>query len=252
MPGNVNVFCSLDGSEEGRLAQSFEHARPAREKSSISISVGQGFVQGSVVSTVTPQWSEMGSVMLTSLTRSGRVQAYRSIVLLLWKARSMPASVYSCVARKRKFSTLSLRSAVENGSFPSGCQGGHVSFHEGLSFWLPRWSRRIPRGSFFCFLALSLLGWWFWSSFWFWLRAWDFFQQKEGKLSLFVQLRPFLPVLRELFVQLVDLLCPEESQDKLHSFSVVVRSLELKTSWVFLSFTKSMRKGGGGVVKGVR
>ena len=33
-------------------------------------------------------------------------------------ACSMPASVYSRVARKRKFSTLSLRSAVENGSFP--------------------------------------------------------------------------------------------------------------------------------------
>ena len=32
-------------------------------------------------------------------------------------ACSMPASVYSRVARKRKFSTLSLRSAVENGSF---------------------------------------------------------------------------------------------------------------------------------------
>ena len=31
-------------------------------------------------------------------------------------ACSMPASVYSRVARKRKFSTLSLRSAVENGS----------------------------------------------------------------------------------------------------------------------------------------
>ena len=30
---------------------------------------------------------------------------------------SMPASVYSRVARKRKFSSLSLRSAVENGSF---------------------------------------------------------------------------------------------------------------------------------------
>ena len=29
----------------------------------------------------------------------------------------MPASVCSCIARKRKFSTLSLRSAVENGSF---------------------------------------------------------------------------------------------------------------------------------------
>ena len=32
-------------------------------------------------------------------------------------ACTMPASVYSRVARKRKFSTLSLRSAVENGSF---------------------------------------------------------------------------------------------------------------------------------------
>ena len=32
----------------------------------------------------------------------------------------MPAPVYSHVARKRKFSTLSLRSAVENGSFSSG------------------------------------------------------------------------------------------------------------------------------------
>ena len=32
-------------------------------------------------------------------------------------ACSMPASVYSRVARKRKFSTLSVRSAVENGSF---------------------------------------------------------------------------------------------------------------------------------------
>ena len=40
---------------------------------------------------------------------------------------SMPASVYSCVTRKRKFSTLSLRSAVENGSFQeSPCmQNGH-------------------------------------------------------------------------------------------------------------------------------
>ena len=55
----------------------------AREKSSISNSVEQGFVHGSVVSTVTPQWSDIGSVMLTSLTRSGRVVAYRSIVLLL-------------------------------------------------------------------------------------------------------------------------------------------------------------------------
>ena len=55
----------------------------AREKSSNSISVEQGFVHGSVVSTVTTQWSEIGSVMLTSLTRSGRVVAYRSIVLLL-------------------------------------------------------------------------------------------------------------------------------------------------------------------------
>ena len=57
----------------------------AREKSSISISVGQGFVHGSVVSTVTPQWSDIGSVMLTSLARSGRVVC-RSIVLLLWKS----------------------------------------------------------------------------------------------------------------------------------------------------------------------
>ena len=32
-------------------------------------------------------------------------------------AGSMPASVYSRVARKRKFSTLSHHSAVENGSF---------------------------------------------------------------------------------------------------------------------------------------
>ena len=32
-------------------------------------------------------------------------------------ACSMPAAVYSHVVRKRKFSTLSLRSAVENGSF---------------------------------------------------------------------------------------------------------------------------------------
>ena len=32
-------------------------------------------------------------------------------------ACSMPASVYSRIARKRKFSTISLRSAVENGSF---------------------------------------------------------------------------------------------------------------------------------------
>ena len=38
-------------------------------------------------------------------------------------ACSMPASVYSRVARKREFSTLSLRSAVENGSFiaEGGC-----------------------------------------------------------------------------------------------------------------------------------
>ena len=32
-------------------------------------------------------------------------------------ACSVPAFVYSCIARKRKFSTLSLRSAVEKGSF---------------------------------------------------------------------------------------------------------------------------------------
>ena len=67
MPGNGRRFgCSVDGGEEGRLAQSFEHTRPicgsAREKSSIIISLGPGLMYGSVVSTVTPQWSEIGSV----------------------------------------------------------------------------------------------------------------------------------------------------------------------------------------------
>ena len=88
MPGNVNVCCSLDGSEEGRLAQSFEHAWPVRSREIIDqqfqldkVSCMAG--HGSNVSTVTPQGSEIGSVMLTSLTRSGRVVAYRSIVLLL-------------------------------------------------------------------------------------------------------------------------------------------------------------------------
>ena len=38
-------------------------------------------------------------------------------------ACSMPASVYSRVARKREFSTLSLRSAVENGSFSTPLTG---------------------------------------------------------------------------------------------------------------------------------
>ena len=54
----------------------------AREKPSMGISDGQGFVHGSVVSAVTLQWS----VTLTSLTRLGRVVAYRSIVLLLSKS----------------------------------------------------------------------------------------------------------------------------------------------------------------------
>ena len=41
----------------------------------------------------------------------------QGIAWQLTVACSMPASVYSRVARKRKFSTLSLRSAVENSSF---------------------------------------------------------------------------------------------------------------------------------------
>ena len=57
----------------------------AREKSSKSISLGPGLMYGSVVSTVTQQLSEIGSVTFTFLTRSGRVVAYRSMVLLLCK-----------------------------------------------------------------------------------------------------------------------------------------------------------------------
>ena len=58
--------------------------------------------------------------MLTCHSRTARL---RGSGLLAPRRRmatiacSMPASVYSGVVRKRKFSTLSLRSAVENGSF---------------------------------------------------------------------------------------------------------------------------------------
>ena len=50
----------------------------------------------------------------TRLRGSGLLAPRRRMATI---ACSMPASVYSRVARKRKFSTLSLRSAVENGSF---------------------------------------------------------------------------------------------------------------------------------------
>ena len=71
-------------------------------------------------------------------------------------ACSMPASVYSRVARKRKFSTLSLRSAVENGSIFCGqtsplaeltfclsdasqkCEGNHDQQNaKGTKCWFP-------------------------------------------------------------------------------------------------------------------
>ena len=57
----------------------------------------------------------------TRLRGSGLLAPRRRMATI---ACSMPASVYSRVARKRKFSTLSLRSAVENGSFSCGCQVG--------------------------------------------------------------------------------------------------------------------------------
>ena len=47
-------------------------------------------------------------------------------------ACSMPASVYSRVARKRKFSTLSLRSAVENGSYLAARSSSYLSFGKEL------------------------------------------------------------------------------------------------------------------------
>ena len=79
-----------------------------------------------------PRWArEVGNVRLYScrssvcwrvihalrtLRRSGMLAPKRCMATI---ACSMPASVYSRVARKRRFSTLSLRSAVENGSFCS-------------------------------------------------------------------------------------------------------------------------------------
>ena len=45
----------------------------------------------------------------------------------------MPASVYSRVARKREFSTLSLRSAVENGSFFEKC--AFINFQNAENCW---------------------------------------------------------------------------------------------------------------------
>ena len=58
---------------------------------------------------------------------TARLQLRSSGLLAPWHrmatvACSMPASVYSRVARKRKLSTLSLRSAVENGSFSMDSQ----------------------------------------------------------------------------------------------------------------------------------
>ena len=47
-------------------------------------------------------------------------------------ACSMPASVYSRVARKREFSTLSLRSAVENGSFSRLARPYNTSAHRSI------------------------------------------------------------------------------------------------------------------------
>ena len=54
----------------------------------------------------------------TRLRGSGLLAPRRRMATI---ACSMPASVCSRVARKRKFSTLSLRSAVENGSFHKNC-----------------------------------------------------------------------------------------------------------------------------------
>ena len=64
-------------------------------------------------------WSAARS---TDVSDPGTVRLRGSGLLAPWHrvamvACSLPASVCSHVARKRKFSTLSLRSAVENGSF---------------------------------------------------------------------------------------------------------------------------------------
>ena len=58
--------------------------------------------------------ADVSFVHRARLRGSGLLAPRRRMAMV---ACSMPASVYSRVARKRKFSTLSLRSAVENGSF---------------------------------------------------------------------------------------------------------------------------------------
>ena len=65
MPGNVDVsvvpwMAVKRGTWLRALNIPDQYAEP--EKSSISISLGPGLMYGSVVSTVTPQWSEIGSV----------------------------------------------------------------------------------------------------------------------------------------------------------------------------------------------
>ena len=66
-------------------------------------------------------------------------------------ACSMPASVYSRVARKKNFSTLSLRSAVENGSFSSlslrSADENYYCNGRGLGPGLEAGSRLYKRGS---------------------------------------------------------------------------------------------------------
>ena len=70
-----------------------------------------------------PGKSETCGYIAAGLLRSGVTFGHRAPARF-WTvdakasvACSMPASVYSHIARKRKFSTLSLRSAVENGSY---------------------------------------------------------------------------------------------------------------------------------------
>ena len=91
-------------------------------------SLGQG-------PTMSPGRSETCRYIAAGLLRSGVTFGHHAPTWF-WTvgakasvACSMPASVYSRVARKRKISTLSLRSAVENGSFPKAI---HTNRH---SLW---------------------------------------------------------------------------------------------------------------------
>ena len=80
-------------------------------------------------------YSSSFAVRSADVSNPGTARLRSSGLLVPWHrmamvACSMPASVFSRIAQKRKFSTLSLRSAVENGSvlhYPRGSVKNYIT-----------------------------------------------------------------------------------------------------------------------------